>query len=45
VTAVASGCGPVVSPMFGKRLRSPPRELQPRSSHPRADAGPYIAEW
>jgi hypothetical protein len=24
VTAVASGCGPVVSPMFGKRLESPP---------------------
>jgi hypothetical protein len=45
VTAVVSGCGPVVSLMFGKRLGSPPRELQPRTLHPRADAGPGIAEW
>jgi hypothetical protein len=45
VTAVASGCGPVVSPMFGKRLWSPRREQQPRTSHLRADAGPYIVEW
>jgi hypothetical protein len=45
VTAVASGCGPVVSPMFGRRLGSPPREQQPRTSHLRADAGPCIAEW
>jgi hypothetical protein len=45
VTTVASGCGPVVSPMFGKRLGSPPREQQPRTSHLRADAGPCIAEW
>jgi hypothetical protein len=45
VTAVASGCGPVVSPMFGKRLGSLPRELQPRTSHLRADAGPCIVEW
>jgi hypothetical protein len=45
VTAVASGCGPVVSLRSGKRLGSPPREQQPRTSHPRADVGPYIAEW
>jgi hypothetical protein len=38
VTAVASGCGPVVSPRSGKRLGSPPREQQPRTSHLRADA-------
>jgi hypothetical protein len=40
VAAVASGCGPVVSPSSGKRLESPPREQQPRISHLRADAGP-----
>jgi hypothetical protein len=45
VTAMASGCGPVVSPMIGKRLGSPPREQQPETSHLRANAGPYIAEW
>jgi hypothetical protein len=45
VTAVASGCDPVVSLMFGKRLKNPPREQQPRTSHLRADAGPYITEW
>jgi hypothetical protein len=45
VTAVASGCDPVVSPMFGKRLESPPREQQPKTSHLRADAGPCITEW
>jgi hypothetical protein len=45
MTAVASGCGPVVSPMFGKRLGSPPHEQQLRTSHPRANAGPCIAEW
>jgi hypothetical protein len=44
-TAVASGCGPVVSPMIGRRLESPPREHQPRTSHLRTDAGPCIAEW
>jgi hypothetical protein len=44
VTAVASGCGPVVSPMSGKRVGSPPCEQQPRTSHLRADAGPCIAE-
>jgi hypothetical protein len=42
--AVTSGCGPVASPMFGKRLGSPPHEQQPRTSHLRADAGPCIAE-
>jgi hypothetical protein len=45
VTTVVSGCGPVMSPMIGKRLGSPPREQQPRTSHLRADAGPSIAEW
>jgi hypothetical protein len=45
VTAVASGCGPAASPMFGKRLGSPPHEQQSRTSHLRADAGPCIAEW
>jgi hypothetical protein len=45
VTAVTSGCDPVASPMFGKRLGSLPREQQPRTSYLRADAGPYIAEW
>jgi hypothetical protein len=45
VTAVASGCGPVASPRSGKRLGSPPREQQLRTSHLRADAGPSIAEW
>jgi hypothetical protein len=44
MTAVTSGCGPVVSPMSGKRLGSPPREQQSRTSHLRADAGPCIAE-
>jgi hypothetical protein len=45
VTAVASGCGPVTSPMSGRRLGSLPREQQPRTSHLRADASPCIAEW
>jgi hypothetical protein len=44
VTIVASGCGPVVSPRTEKRLGSPPREQQSRSSHHRADAGPCITE-
>jgi hypothetical protein len=39
VTAVANGCGPVVSPRSGRRLGSPPREQQPRTLHLRADAG------
>jgi hypothetical protein len=45
VTAVTSGCGPVASPRSGKRLGSPPREQQLRTSHLRADAGPCIVEW
>jgi hypothetical protein len=45
VTVVASGCGSVVSPMFGKRLGCPPHEQQSRISHFRDDAGPCIAEW
>jgi hypothetical protein len=44
VTVVASGCGPVASPIFEKRLESPPCEQQPRTPHLRADAGPCIAE-
>jgi hypothetical protein len=44
MTAVASACGPVTSLIFGKRLGSPPREQQPRTSHLRADAGPCIAD-
>jgi hypothetical protein len=45
VTAVVSGCGPVVSPKFGRRLGSLPREQQPRTLHLRADASPCITEW
>jgi hypothetical protein len=45
VTVVASECGPVASLRSGRRLGSPPREQQPRTSHLRADAGPCIAEW
>jgi hypothetical protein len=45
VTAVASGCGPVVNLRSGRRLGSLPREQQPRTLHLRADAGPCIAEW
>jgi hypothetical protein len=44
MTAVASGCGPVVSLRSGKRLGSPPRQQQPRASHPRVDAGPCIID-
>jgi hypothetical protein len=44
MTAVASGCGPVVSSRCGKRLGSPPHEQQLRTSHLRADADPRIAE-
>jgi hypothetical protein len=44
VTAVAIRCGPVASPRSEKRLECLPREQQPRTSHPRADAGPCIAE-
>jgi hypothetical protein len=45
VTVVASGCGPVVSPKFRRRLGSLPHEQQPRILHLRVDAGPCIAEW
>jgi hypothetical protein len=44
MTVVASGCGPVVSPMTGRRLGSLPREQQSRTSHHKADAGPCIAK-
>jgi hypothetical protein len=44
MTVVASRCGPVVSPMFGKRLGSLPCEQQPRTSHLSADANPCIIE-
>jgi hypothetical protein len=39
VTAVASGCGPVVSPRTGKSLGSLAHEQQLWTSHYRADAG------
>jgi hypothetical protein len=44
VTAVASGCGLVVSPRIGRRLGSLPREQQLRTSHLRVDAGPCFTE-
>jgi hypothetical protein len=44
VIVVPSGCGRVVSPRFGRRLRSPPREQQPRTSHLKANADPCITE-
>jgi hypothetical protein len=44
MTAMASGCGPVVSSSTGKRLESLPREQQLRTLHHRADAGPCIVE-
>jgi hypothetical protein len=45
VTAVANGCGLRMSPLIGKRLGSPSREQQPRTSHLRIDADPCITEW
>jgi hypothetical protein len=36
MTTVAVGCGPMVSPRFGRRLGSPPHEQQLRTSHMRA---------
>jgi hypothetical protein len=45
VNAVASGCGPVVSPMIEKRLGSPPRKQQQKTSYLRAGADPCIDEW
>jgi hypothetical protein len=44
VTAVAVGCGPTAGLRSGKRIGSPPREQQPRTSHLRADADPCITE-
>jgi hypothetical protein len=44
VTAVVIECGPMASPRIERRLVSPPREQQPRTSHLRADAGPCIIE-
>jgi hypothetical protein len=44
VTAVAVGCGPTASSRIGKRLGSPSREQQQRTSHLRADASSCIAE-
>jgi hypothetical protein len=44
VTAVASGCGPVVSLRTGRRHGSPPREQQSRTSYPRVDTGPCIVK-
>jgi hypothetical protein len=45
MTAVAIGCDPMASLRIGRRLGSLPHEQQPRTSHLRADAGPYITEW
>jgi hypothetical protein len=39
VTVVAVGCGPMVNPRSGRRLGSPSREPQPRTSHLRSDVG------
>jgi hypothetical protein len=36
VTVVVVGCGPMANLKFGRRLGSPPREQQPRTSHLRA---------
>jgi hypothetical protein len=44
VTVMASGCDPVVRPKIGRRLGSPPREEQSRTSHHRVDADPCITE-
>jgi hypothetical protein len=44
VTAMTSGCDPVVSPKIERRVGSPPREQLPRTSHLRADAGPCVVE-
>jgi hypothetical protein len=44
VNVVVVRCGPIVNSKFGRRLRSPPREQQLRTSHLRADVGPCIAE-
>jgi hypothetical protein len=44
VTAMAIGCGPMASPMTGRRLGSPPHEQQRRTSHHRVNVGPCIIE-
>jgi hypothetical protein len=44
VTTVANGCDTVVSLRTKRRLGSPPREQQSRTSHHRADAGSCIIE-
>jgi hypothetical protein len=44
VTAAAVGCGPMTSPRIGRRLGSPSREQQPRTSHLRTDADPCVNE-
>jgi hypothetical protein len=45
VTAMSVGCGPTASPSIGKRLGSPPREPQAKTSHLKSDEGPCIAKW
>jgi hypothetical protein len=44
VTVVAVGCGTMMNLRSGKRHGSLPHEQQPRTSHLRADTGPYITE-
>jgi hypothetical protein len=45
MTAVVSGCGPMMSPRTRKRLGSLPHEQPSRTSHHSADAGPCIVKW
>jgi hypothetical protein len=45
VTDVTVRCGTMTSLRIGRRLGSPPREQQPRTSHLRADVSPRITEW
>jgi hypothetical protein len=44
VTSMAIECDPMVSLRIGRRLESPSREQQPRTSHLRVDVGPRIIE-
>jgi hypothetical protein len=44
MTVVASGCDSMVSLRIGRRLGSPPREQQLRTSHLRVDAAPCITK-
>jgi hypothetical protein len=44
MTDVAVGCGAMVSLRFERRLGSPSREQQPRTSYLMADAGPCITK-